>query len=132
MRGGDGRGDGQAEAVAVTPACAARPEPLEGLEQPVDLGRRDDLPGVGHQHHGAGVARPGGDEDIPACDVMPDGVVDQIRDQLVEQQRVAQQHRRLQIAADVQAEAVDPGARDDSAAIGLTRGETDWSFIIAS
>lgn len=58
MRGGDGRGDGQPEAVPIAPACAARPEPLEGLEQAVDLGGRDDLTGVGHRHDGAGVAMP--------------------------------------------------------------------------
>ena len=32
--------------MAVTPGWV-RPEPLERLEQAVDLGRRDDMPGVG-------------------------------------------------------------------------------------
>ena len=56
MGGGDGADDGQAEAVAAVAAGGARAEPLEGLEQAVDLGGRDDLPGVGHRQDGAAVA----------------------------------------------------------------------------
>ena len=42
--GGNGRDDGQAKAVAAVAAGGARAEPQEGLEQAVDVGRRDDLP----------------------------------------------------------------------------------------
>ena len=55
----------------------ARGEPLEGLEQAVDLGWRDDRPRVGHRQDGVTAAGSGGDLDIPPFDVVPDGVVDQ-------------------------------------------------------
>jgi len=72
--GGDGADNGEAKAVTAVAAGGARAEPLESLEQAVDLGGRDDLPGAGHRQDGAGVAGPGGDLDIPARDVVPDGV----------------------------------------------------------
>jgi hypothetical protein len=40
--GGDGTDDGQAEAVGATVGSVARIQPLEGLEESADLGRRDD------------------------------------------------------------------------------------------
>jgi hypothetical protein len=46
--GGDGLDDGQAQAVAAVAAGEARAEPLEGLEQAIDVGGRDDRPGAGH------------------------------------------------------------------------------------
>jgi hypothetical protein len=108
---GDGADDGQAEAVAVAVgAGGARAEPLEGLEQAVDFGGRDDLAGVGHRQDGAGVADLGGDLDFPAADVVPDGVVDQVRDQLLDQERVTVEGGGLEIGLDVQAEAADRGA----------------------
>ena len=63
----------------------ARAEPLEGLEQAVDLGRRDDLPRVRHRQDDVTAAGPGGDLDVPAGDVVPYGVVDQIGGQLLNQ-----------------------------------------------
>jgi hypothetical protein len=83
--GGDGPDDGQAEAVATTAAGAARTEPLEGLEQAVHLAGRDDLPGAGHRQDGVNAAGPGGDLDVPAGDVVPDGVVDQVGYQSLDQ-----------------------------------------------
>ena len=91
-------------------AGGARAEPLEGLEQAVDLGGRDDLPGVGHRQDGAAVAGPGGDLDVPAGDVVPDGVVDQVGDQLLDQEGVAVEGGGLDGGVDMQAEAADPGA----------------------
>jgi hypothetical protein len=55
--GGDGPDDGQAKAVAVAIAAGGTgTEPLEGLEQAVDVGGLDDLPGAGHRQDGAGGA----------------------------------------------------------------------------
>jgi membrane protein len=76
--GGDRADDGQAEAVAAVAPGGTRAEPLEGLEQAVDLGGGDDRPGVGHRQDGAAVAGPGGDSQVPVGDVVPDGVVDQV------------------------------------------------------
>src|SRR5580693_8891061 len=78
--GGDGTHDGQAQAVAVAVTVATggpRAEPLEGLEQAADRGGRNDRPGVGYRQDGAAAAGPSSDKDVPAGDVVPDGVVDQ-------------------------------------------------------
>jgi hypothetical protein len=81
---GDRRRDGQPEAVPAIAPGGARPEPLEGLEQPVDLVIRDDLTGVAHRQHSARVAGLGGDLDVAAGDVVPDGVVDQVHGELLD------------------------------------------------
>jgi hypothetical protein len=73
--GGDGPDDGQAKAVTPVAAGGARAEPLEGLEQAVHLGGRDDLPGVCHRQDGVTVAGRGGDLGVPAGNVVPDGVI---------------------------------------------------------
>jgi hypothetical protein len=94
--GGDSPDDGQAKAVAVAVAASgARAEPLEGLEQAVDFGGRDDRPGVGHRQDGAGLAGAGGDLDVPAGDVVPDGVVDQVSGQLLDQKAVTVEGGRI-------------------------------------
>jgi hypothetical protein len=108
--GGDGADDGQAEAVAAAAAGGTRAEPLEGLEQAVDFDGRDDLPGVCHRQGGAGVAGRGGDLDVSAGDVVPDGVVDQVGGQLLDQEGVAVEGGGLDVGLDVQAEAADRGA----------------------
>jgi hypothetical protein len=76
VRGSDGADNGEAKAVTAVGAGGARAEPLEGLEQAVDLGGGDDLPGAGHRQDGAGVAGSGGDLDVPAGGVVPGGVGD--------------------------------------------------------
>lgn len=78
--GGDGADDGQADAMAVAVVCAPCVEPLEGLEQPVDLAGRDYRPSAGNRQDSAAVAGSGGDLDGPARDVVADGVVDQVGD----------------------------------------------------
>src|SRR5215469_1477201 len=84
VRGGDGADNGEAKAVTAVAAGGARAEPLERLEQAVDFGGRDDLPGAGHRQDGADVAGPSGDMDISARDVVPDGVVDQVGGELLD------------------------------------------------
>src|SRR5215831_16857051 len=88
VRGSDGADDGEAKTVTAIGAGGARTEPLERLEQAVNVRGRDDLPGAGHRQDGAGVAGPCGDLDIPARDVVPDGVVDQVGGQLLDEKRV--------------------------------------------
>src|SRR5215475_13045333 len=46
---GDGLDDGQAQAEALAVASAVGAKALEGLQQPVHGGRRDDGPGVDHR-----------------------------------------------------------------------------------
>jgi hypothetical protein len=96
-------------AVAVA-AGGPRSEPLEGLEQAVDFGGRDELPGAGHRQDGAGVAGLGGDLDVPTGDVVPDGVVDQVGGQLLDQEGVTVEDSGLDVGVNVQAEAADRGA----------------------
>ena len=56
---GDGLDDRQAQAVAVVTPGASRIEPLEGLEQAVDFGWRNDRPAVRYGKDGAAVLDPG-------------------------------------------------------------------------
>src|SRR5262249_23308028 len=109
VRGSDGGDNGEAKTVTAVAAGGARAEPLERLEQAVNLRGRDDLPGAGHRQDGAGVAGPGGDLDIPARDVVPDGVVDQVGGQLLDQKRVTVEAGGLDVRVDGQAEAADRG-----------------------
>ena len=53
---------------------------------------------------------PGGDLDVPAGDVVPDGVVDQVGHQLLDQERVTFEDGGPEVGVDIQAEAADPGA----------------------
>jgi hypothetical protein len=101
--GGYGPDDGQTETVAATAAGAARAEPLEGLEQAVDLGGRDDLPGAGHRQDGVNTADPGRDLDVPAGDVVADGVVDQVGHQSLDQEGIAVEGGVLDNGVDLQA-----------------------------
>src|SRR5215469_10028103 len=107
VRCGDGADNGEAQAVTAVAAGGARAEPLEGLEQAVDLGGRDDLPGAGHRQDGVTVGGPGGDLDVSAGDVVPDGVVDQVGGQLLDQERVTVEYGGLDVGLDVQALAAD-------------------------
>src|ERR1700677_974214 len=112
-RGGMGDGDspdgGQPEAVAVAVGRALAQAP-EGLEKAVDVGGLDDRPGAGHRQDGAGVAGRGGDLDVSAGDVVPDGIVDQVAGQLLDHERVTGDGSGLEVGVDVQAEVADRGA----------------------
>jgi len=81
VRGCDGLGDGQAQAVPVRLACPAGGEPVEGLEEPLGLAAGYRGPGVGHEQDGAAGFEGGHDLDPAAGDVVPDGVVCQVGDQ---------------------------------------------------
>src|SRR5262245_9233244 len=81
VRMGDGLDDGQAEPEALAVAGAVGAKPLEGLQQPVHGGRRDDGPGVGHRQEGAGVPGAGEDLDGAAGRVVPQRVVGEVGDQ---------------------------------------------------
>jgi hypothetical protein len=54
----------------------------------------------------------GGDPDVPARRVVPDGVVDQVRGQLLDQQQVTVEGGGLEVGADAEAQAADLRARD--------------------
>jgi hypothetical protein len=110
---GDGPDDGQAKAVAAVAPGLARTESLEGLEQAVDLGGRDDRPGVADRQDGPAAAGPGTDQDISAWDVVPHGVIDQVGHQLLDQERIALEGGGPDLPADTQVQAADPGPRVD-------------------
>jgi len=74
----DGVDDGQAQAVAVRVACSAGGEPLEGLEEPLDLTVGYRGPGVSHEQGGAAGFEGGHDLDPAAGEVVPDGVIGQV------------------------------------------------------
>ena len=123
--------DGQAEAVAAVAAGWARAEPLEGLEQAADLGERDDLPGVGHRQDGVAVAGPGGDLDVPARDVVMNGVVDQVGHQLLNEEGVTVEDGGLDAGVDVQAEAADPGRGTARAALVMAARSSELALAEA-
>ena len=91
---GDGRDDGQAEPEAVM-GCAVA-EPLERLEDAAGLHGADDRPGIGHGQLAADRHGAGADPDVAGRDVVPDRVVDQVRDEVLGQHRIARYHGGLQ------------------------------------
>ena len=80
--------------MSVLVAWPARIEPLEGLEEAVDLSWRDEWSGVGHRQDGPAVLDPGPDLDTAAGHVVADGVGDQVGDEPFDEQRVAIERRR--------------------------------------
>jgi hypothetical protein len=79
------------------PAWVTEPrgaEPLERLEQAVDLVGRDQRPGVADRYGRPPVSDGGGDLDPASVGVVPDGVTDQVRDQALGEGRVAGGRRR--------------------------------------
>jgi hypothetical protein len=97
-------------------AGSAAAQPLEGLEQPVGLGGRDDRPGVSDRHDGASVLCSGGDLDVPARDIVPHGVLDQVRYQPPDEQRVAVNAGGPDVSQDLEAEAAGLGGGGEAGA----------------
>ena len=73
-----------------------RRQPLERLEQPVDLGRRDFRPAVGDRERRTARRRDRLHGDPATGHVVADGVVDQIRDEALAQAHVARGGRRVE------------------------------------
>jgi hypothetical protein len=76
--GRDGSDDGQSEPVSVLVVCPAPIEPLEGLEEAVDVRWRDGWSGVGHRQDGHAVLNPGQDLDTAVGNVVANGVGEQV------------------------------------------------------
>src|ERR1035438_7349206 len=70
--GGDGRDDGQAKSVPAAVAGAGGVQPLERLEEPVDLSGRDHWAAAGDREDGAAVPGPGGELDRAAGNIVAD------------------------------------------------------------
>jgi len=97
VRVGDGPDDRQAKAVpAVALADTFGAEPLERLEEPAKLPGRHHRPAVADRQHRASLLDAGTDADPSAGHVVPERVVDQVRDQALRQPRVATARRRLE------------------------------------
>src|SRR5262249_12117399 len=88
---GNGDGDGQSEAVVVVevPPIAGAVESLEGLEEAMDLLRRDHRPRVRDGDDSLDALDPGGDLHPAAGHVVAHGVVQQVGDKPFDQCRVA-------------------------------------------
>ncbi len=86
MDRGDGCDDGQPEPET----AMGRPvtQPLERLEDASDVGRVDDRPGISHGQLAAAAHGAGANPDLAARQVVPDGVVDQVRDEPFGQHRI--------------------------------------------
>ena len=94
---GDRADDGEAEALPVGVPDALGAEALERLEEALDLVRRDDRAGVRHREAGRFAGR---DLDPAARDVVPHRVVDEVRDEDLQQPRVTCDSRGRQRGVD--------------------------------
>ena len=83
VRGRDRPHDREPEPGAVVVAGPLG-QPLEGLEETLELVGRDRWTGVCDRQEGAFVAGAGGDRQAPASDVVADRVVDAVADQAFE------------------------------------------------
>ena len=102
VRGGDRLDDGESQSVSVVVPGTGAAQSLEGLEETLDLFGRDGRAGVRDGHEGAAVAGPGGDLDLSAGGVVADRVVDQVRDQALDQSWIARRRRCGQRRANVE------------------------------
>jgi len=113
--GRDGSDDGQSEPVSVLVVCPAPIEPLEGLEEAVDVRWRDGWSGVGHRQDGHAVLNPGQDLDTAVGNVVANGVGEQVGHEPFDEQGVAIEDRRFCHLVDVNSE---------SAGLGLETGKS--------
>src|SRR5450759_3188737 len=104
---GYGPDDGQAKSVPAAVDAADGVQPLEGLEEPVDLPRRDRRAAIGDRQNGAAVLLSGGDLDRTAGNVVMHGVVEEVGGQALDEVQVAQQGCGTDRRLDVE----PPGAR---------------------
>ena len=107
--------DRQPEPRALSVARALGRKPLERPGEPADRTGVDDGAGVGDRQKRDAATSPGGHLDSPRVRVVREGVVDQVRDETLDQARIAGHRRRC-----------EDGAQVDRAApcLGLT-GEQD-------
>ncbi len=87
--GRDGPDDGQPEPVPVRVVGPAPIEPLEGLEEAVDVRGRDEWSGVGHRQDGHAGRHPGPDLDPATRHVVADRVGEQVGHEPFREQRVS-------------------------------------------
>ena len=114
--------------MAAVTAGRARAEPLEGLEQALDLGGRDERPGVSYRQEGLAVADSGADADLPPGDVVPGGVVDEVGGQLLDEKRVAVNSGGFEGGLDPQAQVADRGADGGQRGAG-DGGQVEWLVL---
>lgn len=103
---GDGADDGQAQSVPAGVADSVGAEALERLEKPVHLTGWDDRSGVADRQGRLSFVRSRGDLHTAAVEVVPDGVVYQVRDQVGCQLRVAGSRGCVQLGVDADAAAL--------------------------
>jgi hypothetical protein len=114
VRGRDGPDDGQSEPVPVLVVGPARIEPLEGLEEAVDVRGRHERSGVRHRQNGPAVLHLGHDLDPAVGHVVANGVREQVDHEPFDKQGVSIQGRGFCHLVDV-----DP----ISAGLGLQTGQ---------
>jgi hypothetical protein len=104
VRHRDGAHDGEPKSeAAIVAARTPHPlvaEPLERLEQPVDLRGRHHRPAVADPQHRPSPGRPGLDRRPAARHIVPDRVPDQVRHQALRQPGIALGRRRPEPGVD--------------------------------
>ena len=116
MRVGDRLHDGKAETGPVCLAASVRGEPLERLEEAVEVGCRDDWAGVGDDQDGVAGLGSRGYVHPPAGSVVADGVIDQIAHEPLDQARVTADGCRADLGLNLDSRAPDVqlGAEQDA------------------
>ena len=112
--GRDGPDDGQSEPVPVLVVCPAAVEPLEGLEEAVDVRWRDEWPGVGHRQDGLALLHPRPDLGTAVGNVVADGIGEQVDHEPFDEQRVSIEGRGFCHLID---------ANSEPAGLGLQAGQ---------
>jgi hypothetical protein len=129
VRGRDGSDDGQPGPGPVPVDGPAPIEPLEGLEEAVDVRQRDEWSGVGHRQDGLAVLDPGPDLDTAVGNVVADGVGEQVGHEPFDEQRVAIEGRRFYHLVDVNPESAGLG-RQAGQGRGNAGGEVDGFVFV--
>jgi hypothetical protein len=96
MGGGDGGDDGEAKAKPLALAQPVGTQTLKRLQQPLDLIGGDRRSRVGHDELGLAVEARHGDGDPPVRDVVAERVLQQVRDQALDQPPVPGEAGRSQ------------------------------------
>jgi len=108
VRRHDGLHDGQAEPEAAVAAAFGAVDPLERLEQPLQVGLGDDGAGVGHRQHGLPGALLDDDVHHAVRDVVAQRVVDEVDHEAFDKIGLARRAGRRQ-----------PRAQPDAADVGV-------------
>ena len=113
MDGGNGADDGESEPMTVLVVRPVRIEPLERLEEALDVSWRYEWSGIGHRQHGVALPHIGHDIDAAVDNVVTKCVGNQVGDESIDEQRVSIEGGRCHRLVDMDPQSVDLGLEVD-------------------